>query len=121
MNSSRAAVCCTLILILAHSPAGADEAAAGNAAGHWSFQPVRRPDVPAVTGGPWVRNSIDAFILARLEKEGIAPSPEADRRTLCRRLHLDLVGLPPRPDEVEAFVNDTRTDAWEQLVDRLLA
>jgi hypothetical protein len=69
----------------------------------------------------WVRNPIDAFILARLEKEDIKPSPEADRRTLIRRLSLDLLGLLPTPAEVQAFVNDTRPDAYERLVDRLLA
>ncbi len=68
-----------------------------------------------------VRNPIDIFVLDRLEREGLKPSPEADRRTLIRRLSLDLVGLLPTPDEVEAFVNDTRSDAYEQLVDRLLS
>ena len=69
----------------------------------------------------WVRNPIDAFILARLEREGIEPSPEADRVTLLRRLSFDLTGLPPTPEEVEAFLADNRPDAYERAVDRLLA
>jgi hypothetical protein len=88
---------------------------------HWAFQPPVRPPEPAVRNAAWVRNPIDRFILARLEKEGVAPSPEADRITLIRRLSLDLIGLPPTPAEVEAFVSDPRPDAYEQLVDRLLA
>ena len=68
-----------------------------------------------------MRNPIDAFVLARLEKEGLAPSPEADRTTLIRRLTLDLTGLPPTPEEVDAFLNDPAPDAYEKVVDRLLA
>jgi hypothetical protein len=97
-------------------------AAAGPKAAHWSFQPVKRPEVPAVRHpGPAVRNPIDAFILARLEKEGVEPSPEADRATLLRRLALDLTGLPPTPEETDAFLADRRPDAYERQVDRLLA
>src|SRR5205807_2729142 len=69
----------------------------------------------------WLRNSLDRFILARLEKEGLSPSPEADRVTLIRRLSLDLLGLLPTPAEVDAFLADDRPDAYERLVDRLLA
>jgi hypothetical protein len=87
---------------------------------HWSFQPVPRPRVPSIRH-TWVRNPIDAFILARLEKEGLTPAPEADRVTLLRRLALDLTGLPPTPAEIDAFVRDRRPDAWERQVDRLLA
>ncbi len=89
-------------------------------AAHWSFRPVRRPDLPKVSNEAWARNAIDRFVVARLESKKIVPAPEADRRTLIRRLSLDLLGLPPTPAEIEAFVNDTRPDAWEQLVDRLL-
>jgi cytochrome c553 len=78
---------------------------------HWAFQPIQRP----------AGKSIDAFILDRLAKEGITPSPEADRRTLIRRVSLDLTGLPPTPREVEDFVADRSPDAYEKLVDRLLA
>jgi cytochrome c553 len=85
---------------------------------HWSFIPLQAPPVPAVEGG---RNEIDAFIRARLAAEGLKPSPEADRHTLARRLTLDLTGLPPTPEEVDAFVKDASPDAYERLVDRLLA
>src|SRR5262245_3712387 len=70
---------------------------------HWAFQPVKRVTPPKVSRPEWVRNPIDAFVLARLDTAKIAPSPEADRRTLVRRLSLDLIGLPPSPEEVEAF------------------
>jgi mono/diheme cytochrome c family protein len=94
---------------------------AATRSGHWSFRPIQRPEVPPVQTPAWVRNPIDHFILARLEKEGMAPSPEADRYTLLRRLSLDLTGLPPAPDAIAAFVTDPRPDAYERLVDRLLA
>ncbi|MBI1789134.1 MAG: DUF1549 domain-containing protein, partial [Acidobacteria bacterium] len=94
-----------------------------NAAGsqHWSFMTPQRPALPKVRVQEWVRNSIDAFILARLEAERMAPSPEADRRTLIRRLSFDLIGLPPTPAEVADFVNDTGPNAYARVVDRLLA
>ena len=88
---------------------------------HWSFIPPARPDPPAVKGESWVRNPIDRFILARLEGAGLTPAPEADRRTLARRVSLDLTGLPPDPAVVEAFVADPSPDAYERLVDALLA
>ncbi len=88
---------------------------------HWAFLPVRRPPPPAVADARRVINEIDRFILRRLEAEGIAPSPEADRATLIRRLSLDLLGLPPSPAEVTEFVEDRRPDAYEHLVERLLA
>jgi hypothetical protein len=87
---------------------------------HWAFQPVVRPALPKTTGGR-VHNPIDQFILARLDKERLSGSPEADRRTLLRRLKFDLLGLPPTPEEIEEFVKDRRPDAYERLVDRLLA
>ena len=87
---------------------------------HWSFLPPKRPPLPAVKNKTWARNAIDYFILAELEKQGLEPSVEADRRTLARRLSLDLTGLPPEPAEVEAFVNDNRPDAYEHFVDQLL-
>ena len=86
---------------------------------HWSFRRPLRPPEPASEGG-WDRNAIDRFILARLRKAGLPPSPEADRATLLRRAALDLTGLPPTPKEVDAFVNDRRPDAYERVVDRLL-
>jgi mono/diheme cytochrome c family protein len=88
---------------------------------HWAFRLPMRPDPPAIKQESWVRNPIDRFILARLEREGVAPSPEADRVTLIRRLSLDLLGLLPSVEEVDAFVTDARPDAYERLVDRLLA
>ena len=88
---------------------------------HWSFQPIRVPRVPEVKQHAWIKSPIDAFVLARLEKEGLRPSPEADRVTLIRRLSLDLLGLPPTPEEVDAFLHDRSPDAYERVVDRLLA
>jgi hypothetical protein len=88
---------------------------------HWAFQKPRRPVAPNVKNARWTRNAIDFFILARLEREGLAPSPEADRYTLIRRLSLDLIGLPPTPQEGDAFAADRSPDAYEKLVDRLLA
>lgn len=87
---------------------------------HWSFQPLRTPDVPDVRYQSWPCNTIDRFILSRLEAEGIRPAEQASRRTLIRRLSLDLIGLPPTLDEVQAFLNDTQPMAYERLVDRLL-
>ena len=88
---------------------------------HWSFKPVRHIEPPTVHNPSWVRNEIDAFILAKLEQEKIKPSGEADRRTLIRRLSFDLLGLPPTSQEVADFLSDSRPDAYEKLVDRLLA
>jgi mono/diheme cytochrome c family protein len=88
---------------------------------HWAFVPPQRPEIPTVKNKAWVLNPIDAFILARLEKEGLKPSPAADRVTLIRRLSLDLTGLPPTPAEVGAFLKDIAPNAYERLVDRLLA
>jgi hypothetical protein len=86
---------------------------------HWAFRAPVRPPLPPAAG--WGRNPIDRFVLARLEKEGLKPSPEADRITLLRRLSLDLIGLPPSIAEVDAFVADTSEQAYEKVVDRLLA
>jgi hypothetical protein len=92
-----------------------------SASSHWSFQPIRRPKTPLGKQRAWVRNPIDSFVLARLEKQRIKPSEEADRTTLARRVSLDLLGLPPSPAEIDSFVNDQRPHAYERLVDRLLA
>jgi len=88
---------------------------------HWSFQPLTRPAVPKVSDSAWIENEIDAFILAKLESREIAPQSPADRVTLIRRLYFDLIGLPPTPLEVAAFVEDGSADTYERLVDRLLA
>jgi hypothetical protein len=87
----------------------------------WSLRPLERPPLPAVKDPGWCRTPIDQFILAALEAKGLAPAPEADRATFIRRATFDLHGLPPTPDEVEAFVNDPSPEAFERLVDRLLA
>ena len=88
---------------------------------HWSFIPPRRAPLPEISNRAWPRNEIDFFVLKRLEQEGLGPAPEADRATLIRRVSLDLTGLPPTPAEVDAFVNDKSRDAYEKVVDRLLA
>ena len=88
---------------------------------HWSFRKITRPTPPRVRQSDWPRNGSDSFVLARLEKENVAPSPEADRVTLIRRVTLDLIGLPPTPEEVAEFIHDEHPDAYERLVDRLLA
>jgi hypothetical protein len=88
---------------------------------YWAYRPARRPEPPAVKNRAWVRNPIDAFILAGLEAKGLSPNPEADRRALARRVHYDLTGLPPAPEEIDAFVSDPAPDAYERLIDRLLA
>jgi hypothetical protein len=87
----------------------------------WSFQPLRKSAPPACRDATWASTSIDPFILARLEEHGLNPSPPTDRRTLIRRAALDLLGLPPSPEEIEAFVNDPAPDAYARLIERLLA
>ena len=94
-------------------------------AGHWAWQPVRRdvqpPQVEPVAGADWAATAVDRFILAKLQGAGLTPSAPASRRTLVRRLHFDLIGLPPTPADIDAFVNDTSPNAYGQLVERLLA
>ena len=87
----------------------------------WAFQKVTKPDTPVVRNQAWIRNPIDAFVLGKLEEKGIAPNPEADKRTLLRRLSLDLTGLPPTPEELQAFLADTSKAAYDKQVERLLA
>ncbi len=88
---------------------------------HWSFVAPKQAPLPSVKQAAWPKNPIDNFVLARLEAEGLRPSPEADRYTLVRRVYLDLIGLPPTVEEADSFVSDTASDAYERLVDRLLA
>ncbi len=88
--------------------------------GHWAYIPPQRPPVPAVQDSALVENEIDHFIIGRLKKPGLKPSSQADRRSLIRRVSLDLIGLPPTPEEVEAFVSEESDDAYEKVVDRLL-
>lgn len=88
---------------------------------HWAFQPIERPAVPQVENNAWVRTEVDSFILNRLEAEGLAPQAEADKATLLRRVYFDLIGLPPSPQQLEAFLSDTSPKAYERVVDELLA
>jgi hypothetical protein len=88
---------------------------------HWAYVPPKRPDPPAVETQDWVRTPIDQFVLAKLEKEGLHPSPEADKATLLRRVTFDLTGLPPTSAELKAFLDDASPQAYEKVVDRLLA
>ena len=105
-----------LFLVLAHGDVRAqDEERA------WAFTPVRRPAIPRVQDTGWLANPVDAFILKGLEDLDLGPSPRAPRRTLVRRLYLDLVGIPPTPEQIDRFLADTRPEAWSRLADRLLA
>ena len=88
---------------------------------HWSFRPMERPTPPAVQKQGWPRNEVDHFILARQEEAGLVAAEEAGRRTLARRVYFDLIGLPPTPAEIDAFVNDRSDDAYERLIEQLLA
>ena len=91
---------------------------------YWAFVKRSQPEIPRFTAAAdraWVKNPVDAFILQRLQKDGLKPSPPADRVTLIRRLYFDLIGLPPSPREVAQFVADKSPDAYQKLVDRLLA
>src|SRR5258706_13170995 len=89
---------------------------------HWSLRPVTRPEPPKTSNRKWkARNQIDNFIYEKLAQKKLSPSPEAPRRILIRRLYFDLIGLPPTPEEVRAFENDHSSDAYEKIVERLLA
>jgi len=101
--------------------ASAGKASAAGEGAHWSFRPLRAPRAPAVRDGSWVRSPIDAFVLAGLRAKGLKPAPPVSRPTLIRRATFDLTGLPPTPAEVDAFVRDPAPDAYEKLIDRLLA
>ncbi|HSQ55914.1 MAG TPA: DUF1549 domain-containing protein, partial [Gemmata sp.] len=87
----------------------------------WALQPIRKPEIPVSRASKASAHPIDRFIIARLVEKGLKPSPPADRRTLIRRVYFDLIGLPPTPEEVEAFLKDVSPDAYEKVVDRLLA
>ncbi|MCD6052774.1 MAG: Planctomycete cytochrome, partial [Verrucomicrobia bacterium] len=88
---------------------------------HWAFQPVKKPAQPTVKNAAWVKSPIDAFVLAKLESKEMQPTMPADKRTLIRRAYFDLTGLPPTPEEVSAFLTDRTPDAYEKLIDKLLA
>lgn len=103
-------------------PSDAAGAAESDPTDWWSLKPLVAPAVPKLTdsANQWVRNPIDAFVMARLTQAGLKPSPEADRRTLVRRVYFDLIGLPPSPEVVDEFVKDSDPQAYERLVNRLL-
>jgi hypothetical protein len=117
MSLPRAARRLVLLVALMTGPA----ACAADGRGAWPLVPLHRPAVPGIRDRTWVRNPIDAFVLARLEAAGLGPAPQADRLTLLRRVTFDLTGLAPTPEEVAAFVADDRPGAYERVVDRLLA
>lgn len=102
-------------------PQTASDAPVQVASDHWAFQTPVRPAAPEVQNADWPSNDIDRFILAKLESEGISPSPEADKVTLIRRLHFDLIGIPPTPEEVDQFVADDSPSAYQRVVNKLLA
>ncbi len=107
--------------IKAGCPAPPDEKPEADPKSHWAFQPRVRPEVPVVKNMSWVKNPIDAFLVASLEKAGASPQPEAPRHVLVRRLFIDLIGLPPQPDELAAIEAETSPDWYEKLVEKLLA
>src|SRR5438067_1104712 len=107
--------------VAAGAPGGPKDAGAEDPARWWAFRPLRLPPLPRVRQLSWCRTPIDRFVLAKLEAKGLRPSPPADRRTLIRRATFDLTGLPPTPAEVRAFLADRSVNAYEKVVDRLLA
>lgn len=113
-------VCC-LALALRADDAVVETEISDSDREHWAFQPIKRPALPQVKHSPWLRTSVDPFIVARLEKKGLTPAGEAPRATLLRRLSFDLTGLPPTPQELAAFEADASPDAYDRLVERLLA
>ncbi|HYV27689.1 MAG TPA: DUF1549 domain-containing protein, partial [Candidatus Eisenbacteria bacterium] len=88
---------------------------------HWAYQLPRQPALPRVKDQSWLRNDVDRFVMAKLEEKGIRPVADADKATLARRAYYDLIGLPPTPEQIDEFVNDTSSDAFTRLVDKLLA
>src|SRR3984957_10705508 len=87
---------------------------------YWAFQPIKNSPLPAVKNRAWVKSPIDAFILAKLEEKNLQPNPRADKLTLLRRVTIDMTGLPPTQEEIQAFLSDKSPNAWEKVVDRLL-
>ncbi len=100
---------------------GSSAAYAGVGKNHWAFKPVKKPELPAVQNSAWVKNPIDTFVLAKLEAKSMGPNTAAEKTTLIRRIYFDLIGLPPHPMDVQAFVQDTSPGAYTKVVDRLLA
>jgi hypothetical protein len=120
-------LCCCIVAVVVAVAAESDSAPAANSwtqpsqQGHWAYQPVYRPQSPQVQNKDWVRSPIDALVLARMEAKGVKPSQDAGRTALIRRATLDVWGMVPTPEQVKAFVEDKSPDAYEKLVDRLLA
>src|SRR6266566_2072229 len=119
--SSKMAWAVLFLFASAQTPATAAKKFTDQQRRYWAFQKVVKPPLPAVKRRDWARNPIDAFILARLEEKGVQPNPPADKITLLRRASLDLMGLPPTPEEAQAFLADQSPDAFAKVVDRLLA
>src|SRR4051794_27808573 len=111
---SRTPGCACLLFLCSVAPAKDRFDAADRA--HWAFQPLKQPAVPQVSHRDWVRNPVDSFVVAELEKEHLEPGPAADKRTLIRRAYLDLIGIPPSPREIEAFVADRSREAFGRVV-----
>jgi len=88
---------------------------------HWAFQPIVRPDIPNHTDDDWGKNGIDSFVLQRLRKEGLSPSKQAGKETLIRRVYLDILGIPPTPEQIDWFVNNETPDAYDQMVELVLS
>src|SRR6185503_18529627 len=122
MNARRLAVAIAVGALLGMAaPPAPDREFRDSERRYWAFQKVVKPAVPTVQNRAWVRTPIDAFILAKLEEKKLIPNSPADKITLIRRVTLNLIGLPPTPEEVQAFLNDTSPQAYEKLIDRLLA
>jgi hypothetical protein len=111
---------CTVTVVLAAGPADKDEAFIGARRNYWAFRKPVRPDVPPANGN-WVRNPIDAFIFENLQAHHLEPSPRAEREQLLRRAYLDVIGLPPTPEEIKSFLDNRSPDAYANLIDRLMA
>src|SRR3954470_19500562 len=99
---------------------GQAQVSKNSASKHWAFQPIKNVPLPKVQNTRWIQSPVDAFILAKLEEKGVAPNPAADKRTLIRRATFDLLGLPPKPEEVDAFIADKSPEAFDHLIARLL-
>ena len=108
--------CLMFVLVGCAVPAAGDD----QVSSVWPYTTLEKPDVPPVQQGEWVANPIDAFVLAKQELHGLSPAPLVAPRVLLRRLYFDLIGLPPEPDEMEAFLSDSSPQAFEQVVERLL-
>ena len=110
--------CLSLLLLVSSTRVRSRESAGGE---YWAFRKPLHSAIPQVKNAAWIKNPIDSFVLAKLEDKGLSPSPSADKRTLLRRVTFDLTGLPPTPEEINAFLADHSPDAYKKVVKRLLA